>query len=259
MSTAATEVAAELRRLEEMGLNALQTQAQLFYDGWLLRLSPGKAKRARSVNAFFGSTLPLERKIDHCDRTYAQRGLPLLFRITPFVQPALLEAALEARGFLAFETTNVQVATLERPPAAVAVPEVTIEAPEPGAFADAVGELQGASAEQRAAYRERFASSPLRTRGMIAWQEGVPVGSGTVMLEEGWAGVFSMATAAQARGRGIAGALLAALLTWGWERGAQRAYLQVDDDNIRALSLYRRFGFVTAYTYHYRARDGECH
>ena len=47
-------------RIEEAGLNALQTQQQLFYDGWLLRVSPGKAKRARSVNAHFGSTLPLD-------------------------------------------------------------------------------------------------------------------------------------------------------------------------------------------------------
>ena len=46
----------DLARVEEIGLNALQTQRQLFYDGWLLRVSPGKAKRARSVNAHFGST-----------------------------------------------------------------------------------------------------------------------------------------------------------------------------------------------------------
>jgi hypothetical protein len=84
----------DLRRVEEVGLNALQTQRQLFYDGWLLRVSPGKARRARSVNAHFGSTLPLARKIDYCERLYAQRDLPVLFRITPFVQPPKLEDAL---------------------------------------------------------------------------------------------------------------------------------------------------------------------
>jgi hypothetical protein len=47
--------AIDIVRVEEAGLNALQTQRQLFYDGWLLRLSPGTAKRARSVNPHFGS------------------------------------------------------------------------------------------------------------------------------------------------------------------------------------------------------------
>ena len=81
--------------VEEAGLNALQTQQQLFYEGWLLRVSPGKAKRARSVNAHFGSSLPLAAKIDHCESLYAARGLPALFRITPFMQPPELETALE--------------------------------------------------------------------------------------------------------------------------------------------------------------------
>ena len=40
------------RQIEQAGLNALQTQRQLVYDGWGLRLSAGKAKRARSVMDF---------------------------------------------------------------------------------------------------------------------------------------------------------------------------------------------------------------
>ena len=34
-----------LVRIEEAGLNAMQSQRQLFYDGWLLKVSPGAAKR----------------------------------------------------------------------------------------------------------------------------------------------------------------------------------------------------------------------
>src|SRR5262245_41866370 len=102
----------DARRIEEAGLNALQTQRQLFYDGWVLRVSPGKAKRARSVNPHFGSSLPLETKIDHCEAIYAHHGLPALFRITPFRQPPSLDTTLERRGYVAFDPTVVQAMRL---------------------------------------------------------------------------------------------------------------------------------------------------
>ena len=48
------------------------------------------------------------------------------------------------------------------------------------------------------------------------------------------------------------------LLRWAWQNGATHAYLQVDAENAPALAVYRKFGFATAYTYHYRARPDEC-
>ena len=38
-------------RFEDAGLTCSQPPQQSIYDGWLLRYSPGKAKRAKSVNA----------------------------------------------------------------------------------------------------------------------------------------------------------------------------------------------------------------
>ena len=248
-----------LARVEEIGLNALQTQRQIFYDGWLLRVSPGKAKRARSVNAHFGSTLPLTQKIPYCERFYAERGLSVLFRITPFLEPPNLETELTARGYEAFETTLVQLTPVDRPLAAPTVADVDFVSPSPAAFAEAVGELQMATKLQRAAFLERLCHTPLATRAVIAVMDGRPVGTGTVMLEDGLAGVFTMGTAPDVRARGIASGILATLLAWAWEHGATHAYLQVSADNHRAISVYRKFGFVDAYTYHYRGRPGECH
>ena len=249
----------DLARVEEIGLNALQTQRQLFYDGWLLRVSPGKAKRARSVNAHFGSTLPLAQKIAYCERFYAERGLPPLFRITPFVHPANLDAELEARGYQAFEPTRVQLVRLTRPPEAPPVEGIEFVTPSAAAFAEAVGEIQEATAEQRAVYLERMIHSPLTTRWVIALMDGRPVGTGAVMLEDGMAGVFTMGTLPEMRARGIASGMLAGMLRWAWEHSASHAYLQVSADNTRAISVYRKFGFADAYTYHYRGPLGECH
>jgi len=249
----------DLRRVEEVSLNALQTQRQLFYDGWLLRVSPGKARRARSVTAHFGSTLPLERKIRYCERVYRERGLPTLFRITPFVQPAGLADELAARGYRAFDTTHVQVMTLANPPDAREPVDGAIDIVAPGIerFADAVALLQEASPEQRDAYLERMRATPQALRMLLARDGDRIAGVGTVMLEDGLAGVFSMATAPGWRRRGVATAILARLLAWSWDHGARHAYLQVEATNAPALAVYRKFGFTTGYSYHYCGREGD--
>jgi GNAT superfamily N-acetyltransferase len=246
----------DLRRVEEVSLNALQTQRQYFYDGWLLRVSPGKARRARSVNAHFGSTLPIGDKIAYCERLYRARDLPVLFRVTPFVHPANLEEELAARGYASFDPTFVQVMPLAQPPEPRECDGVDIVAPGIDAFADAVALLQESSREQRDAYHERMANTPQPTRYLMARHEGRAVGVGTVMLEDGLAGIFSMATAPGMRKQGIASALLARLLTWAWEHGASHAYLQVESTNAAAVAVYRKFGFATAYSYHYCAPEG---
>jgi RimJ/RimL family protein N-acetyltransferase len=59
------------------------------------------------------------------------------------------------------------------------------------------------------------------------------------------------------RRRGHAGTIVAALLRWGWEQGARRSYLQVEEGNAPAIALYRKFGFAPVYRYWYRGRPGE--
>jgi RimJ/RimL family protein N-acetyltransferase len=247
-----------LRRIEEAALNAMQTQRQYFYDGWVLRVSPGRAKRGRSVNAFFGSTLPLAQKIAHCAALYQRLGLPLLFRITPFDQPRELDRALDALGYVAFDDTLVQTLVMGRPPELPPIPaEVTITTPDVDTFVAAAGDLRGTPSIQRAAHRERLQNAPQPRRYAVVCSGQRPVCTATIALEDGLAGIFDVVTADACRGRGYATLACAVLLNWAWGRGTGLAYLQVDAANTAALRVYRKFGFATAYTYHYRGRPGE--
>jgi phosphatidylglycerophosphatase A/GNAT superfamily N-acetyltransferase len=247
------------RQIEQAGLNALQTQRQLFYDGWVLRLSAGKAKRARSVNAFFGSTLPLARKIGHCESVYAQHGLPPLFRMTPFDQPTDLEATLAVRGYEAFdETLDAGGAALRAGDSRDRGRSRDRGARRADTFVEAVGDLRQSPAAQRDAHRERLAHSPLDKRCIIVRADGAVVCTAQVAVEDGVAGVYDVVTAEAARGNGYATLACTSLLSWAWQHGTHAAYLQVNADNAPALAIYRKLGFATIYTYHYRGLPGRC-
>ena len=52
-------------------------------------------------------------------------------------------------------------------------------------------------------------------------------------------------------------ARLRVALSWAWQHGAHAAYLQVSADNAPALAIYRKLGFATLYTYHYRGMPAD--
>jgi GNAT superfamily N-acetyltransferase len=244
---------ADARRLEELTLNSSAPPGQLLYDGWLLRFSPGKAKRARSVNAVYPSRLPLEDKVAYCERVYAERGLPAIFRVSVHTDPPALDGLLASRGYESFSPTTVQAAPIDA--ARIAGPEALC--PRLEEWFDMVGDLRGSPIAHRTAHLGRLAALPLALRPLALLEAGVPVATGLAILEDGHVGLFDVATRESERRRGFARTIVAALLRWGWEQGARAAYLQVEEGNEPAVALYRDFGFATAYRYWYRGRPGE--
>jgi ribosomal protein S18 acetylase RimI-like enzyme len=81
---------------------------------------------------------------------------------------------------------------------------------------------------------------------------GAPLAVGLGVAEDGWLGIFCLATTPAVRRRGLASALVDHLERWGATRGARRVYLQVEADNEPALRFYARRGFHVAHSYHYR-------
>ena len=241
----------DLRRLEELGLNSSTPPGQLLYDGWLLRLLPGKAKRARSVNAVYPSTLPLDRKVEYCEAVYAARALPPIFRITPFSLPPMLDTALEARGYGRFDETSVESAAID--PAQLGA---SAEPMDLAAWVEAVGELRASPAAHRASHRMRLESTPLAMQPLALRDERGITCTGLAIVEGDHAGLFDIITRDDARGRGHARRLVASLLRAAWDLGARHAYLQVQTDNEVARRLYASFGFVQRYTYWYRGKAG---
>ena len=245
-------VAVLAARIEDASLAVAQPRQQSFYDGWLLRFSPGKAKRARSINTIGTGSLPLGEKLEYCTRFYARHRLPCLFRITPFSLPSDLDRELDAAGFGAFQDTRVMTLDLARAslPAVAPTSERWIDV---DLFAEAFGALHGLDATKAEAERERYARSAVSSAYIAQYDGDTPIGCGSVAVDGSLAGIFGMVTAAAHRGQGIATALLTSLLHRACNAGADTAYLQVEHNNAPARHAYARFGFDDCYAYWYRA------
>ncbi|WP_292442006.1 GNAT family N-acetyltransferase [Methylibium sp.] len=245
-----------LARIEDAGLNASAPPQQRVLGGWILRLSPGKAKRARCVNALAVGRLPLPELLARAEAVFELASLPFIVRITPFTQPATLDALLQARGFKAFDDTRVMVRVgLDGLGPATLPAGCELEAPGHGAFAEAVGALRGTPLAQRQAHAQRLRESPSAYSGLLLKRGGSLLACGQLAMEDDLVGLYDVFTVPEQRQNGLATALCLQLLRLAHERGARCAYLQLDADNHAARSVYARLGFVDAYAYHYRSQD----
>jgi GNAT superfamily N-acetyltransferase len=271
-----------LQRIEDSSLNASAPPQQRWLDGWLVRYCPGKAKRARCINAVALGRRSAQAKLAECESLFREADLPLVVRITPFTQPAGLDAELARQGWPMFDDTRVMVlaemegktgetgkAGLIRQTGPTDQTARTVEMAPPGLppgwsetiegaldYARTVGALRGSSALEVESHAQRLQGSPVPYTGLV-WRDGAAAvqACGQFARDADLVGLYDIFTAPAARGRGLARALCARLLQMAQDEGARTAYLQVDAANAAARKVYTRLGFQDVYSYHYRSRE----
>jgi len=272
-----------VRRLERAALRAVPAESEWEVRGWLCRWGAGGlvgrvASAAVSPYADPADLAPASEVA----ASYGARGLPPLLRVTPLTPPDLLgEPGLRetrspvlvmARGLEGphgdgpqrradgLGASVAESATVAGSGAADAEPSGSASPLEGGA---AVALSEDVPDAWRAAFLEHHtsaegpprlalaAAAPLPRRFAVAALDGAVAGLGLGVVADGTLGVFDVLTVPQRRRRGVATAVVRALLAWGRVAGADLAYLQVAAANASAVALYERLGFRRAYAYSY--------
>jgi len=235
-----------LKTLQEYAARAQPAAHVEEAGGWWLRHSPGDAWWVSAV-------LPHDRedRVEVAEEFCAEHGSGARFQITPGVCADDLDRTLDDRGYERGHDMSLQIASTA---------EVLRQSQSDAGEVTARPTDEWLAAWQAVTTRDVSAERDLLSRvehpGAYAYAEvdGQVVAVGRAVAEQGWAGVFGMATLPHARGQGAARSVLAALASWAAAREANHMYLQMEKANTTAFRLYERTGFREVCTYHYRIR-----
>lgn len=243
--------AADVVALELAANDGWPAPVQARLGAWILRAADNWTGRANSALAVGDPDRPLEEAIDAVEQWYAARGQQPLIN-TPMPLAAPVNAALDERGWTARALTLVQTARvaalLEVLPARADLPTVELaDSPTDGWYA-MVAEHKG-TLPQTAIRILTGVPDAVFAHVRDADGELLAVARGAVSGPDRWLGVSLLQTAPAARRQGLAAHVLRAVAHWAVQHGSARAYLQVEERNTPAVTLYQKMGFSTHHTY----------
>lgn len=242
----------DVEAIERATVAAVAPGEVLEIGGWLVALDPGTIRRA-------GSAVPLSHDLpcdgsalDQIEAVYGERGLTPAFRIADAPGLQGVREELKRRGYGFEQPTLVKVGAPTGMIAAARGQAASVAgAPTPNWASVFTSEgFDPADGANRVAALTR---SPDAVYAGISEGERM-LAVGVAAFGHGWASVHGMRTDQARRGEGLAGRVLAGLAGAAQSRGIERVFLQVEEGNTGARSLYRRAGFTRGWRYFYWSR-----
>ena len=226
---------------------------------------PTDGRLVRPVVAWAGfEPDSVERRLGELLAVVDERRGRMLWWLAPHHTPADLAGRLLRRGFRQVDDTAGMAMDLARLPDVVEVPAgVRIELVDDADDVDAyvgllIREKEAAHppvAPDAAAVRRRHIAGRLGndpdSRRFVAWLDGEPVATSRLSMAGGAAGLYTVVTMPEARGRGIGRAMTLTALLAGREAGMRIGALQATEMGHR---IYARLGFEELFRYTLLAR-----
>lgn len=266
-----------IKLLEEISLNAWPSHKIELYDGWLIRFSHNYTHRTNSVQQVGDSHIPVLEKIEYCEQVYENLHTPVIFKISPLIDPEF-DKLLEDRGytiqhetetmildykdFKPLEPTHVEYEFYGRNSG---LPSIV------GFEGDIIVQLRDRITEDwiTALFRLNGTTNPTLRRIVPSMYHAIPketivakievdgrmVASGLGILDRGHVGVYAIYVDPSCRNKHYGKAIVSTILLEAQKKGNDKAYLQVVKGNTPAKHLYEGLGFKYFYDYWFRVKE----
>lgn len=251
----------DIKTIEDLSLNAWPSHQMEVYDGWILRFSYFYTHRTNCVEQIGVSCLPLEQKIEYCEKMYRRWQTPCVFKISP-LSPPPLDSLLEDRGYRIEHHTTVMAKDLAA--AEYTNPAVPVDLPLHIENQVSYAWIEGLFTLKRTTNIIHRRIVPSMYAAIPKDEIAVSIASGEQIIATGlgicdrdYVGVYAIHVDENYRRRGYASAIVRTILKEARRMGARFAYLQVVTDNAPAKALYRKIGFSEQYRYYFRVREVE--
>lgn len=252
----------DIEAIERATVATVSPEATEEFADWLIAFDRGTIGRAKCAVPLRHGEYSID-DIAAIEARYAVRGLPPMFRLADDPCFASLHAALRDAGYRDDRQSLVQVAATRDVRALVVEPAVAIAAMPDDAWGrvflgegfdpvDGANRVRALTRAPDAVYACVRADHAMVAEGSS--QNADAIAAGAASFGYGWASIHAMRTALAHRGEGLAGRILSALAQVALDRGFDRMFLQVEENNAGAQSLYRRAGFTDAWRYAYWSR-----
>jgi N-acetylglutamate synthase len=235
-------------RVEEACLNAWPALREVVLDGWLLRFSEGLTRRGNSANPLAPFGCP---ELVECQRLYHRLGLPTIFRVVSFGDPAIDEQ-LAGAGYTKEGESCVLYSKIDELQA-VPDPDVRLASVATAGWYAAMSALQNHTPEQALIYRRIVGQLAIPAAFALLSASGQPVSLAYGVIHRGLLCYESVISDRLRRRRGYGRRIITTLAAWARENGVDGACLQVEAGNLPGRALYDAIGLKQElYHYHYR-------
>ncbi len=265
-----------IRALEELALNAWPSHKVELYDGWLLRFSHNYTHRTNCVEQVADSRIPIPEKIEYCEQIYRALHTPVIFKISPLLDPGFDEMlknrgyrvehenetmVLEEDDFNPWEPTDVEYEFYSRNsglPSIVGFPGGVVVQLRDRVTTDWINGL----------FRLNGTTNPTLLRIVPSMYHAIPketivaridvdgrmAASGLAILDRDYAGIYAIYVDPSCRRKHFGRAIVSTLLLEARKKGCSKAYLQCVSGNTPAKNMYEGLGFHTMYTCWFRVK-----